>query len=142
MNSISDREASIFACFVETVVAPQPLLPPVSDTDAAAFFDRWMTLAPKANAAGLRAAIFAIEVAPLALGHRRRMRKLGRAERARYLQQLEKHKAAPIRQATKALKGIAFLCYYGDDGLMKQLGYDPDANVERGRRLRIAEGRP
>jgi hypothetical protein len=142
MNTITNREASIFACFVDTVVSPEPLLPPVNQTDAAAFFDRWLTLAPRANAAGLRAAIVAIEVAPLTLGYGKRMRKLDRQERARYLHQLEKHKAAPIRQATKALKGIAFLCYYGDDGLMKRLGYDPDANVARGRRLRVAEGRP
>jgi hypothetical protein len=76
------------------------------------------------------------------MGFRRRLRKLDARQRAAYLQRLEKHKSPTVRQATKALKGIAFVCYYGDDGLMKTLGYDADANLARGRALRAAEGRP
>ena len=45
-------------------------------------------------------------------------------------------------QIVKLVKGLAFLCYYGDDGMMKRLGYDADANVARGRELRAREGRP
>jgi hypothetical protein len=36
---------------------------------------------------------------------------------------------------------LAKLAYYGDDGVMRTLGYDPDAVVERGRRLRREEAR-
>ena len=39
---LSPREASIFACLADTVVAPEPVLPPVRETDAVEFFDRWM----------------------------------------------------------------------------------------------------
>ena len=139
---MTNREASIFACFADIVVSPEPFLPPVRDTDAVAFFAKWLDLAPKLNAAGLRAAVAALEMGPLALGYRRRLRKLPRAQRVDYLLALERHRAPPVRQAVKALKGIAFLCYYGDDAIMKRLGYDADANVARARALRIAEGRP
>jgi|SRR3954454_22555546 len=142
MRTISKREASIFACLTDTVVAPQPLLPPVAQTDAPTFFGDWVAKAPRVNAAGLRAALIAVELGPLALGFRKRLRQLDRGERARYLEQLEKHETAAIRQAAKALKGIAYLCYYGDDGLMKALGYDADANVARARALRAHEDRP
>jgi hypothetical protein len=136
------RETQIFTCFADIAVSPEPLLPPVESTDAAAFLSQWLDLAPKLNAAGLRAAIVALDLAPLGLGYRHRLRKLARADRADVIQRLEKHKAPAVRQAIKALKGIAFLCYYGDDSLMKRLGYDADANVARGRALRAAEGRP
>ena len=39
LESLTPREASIFACVCDTVVAPEPVLPPVRDTDAVAFFD-------------------------------------------------------------------------------------------------------
>jgi hypothetical protein len=136
------REAEIFNCFADTVVSPEPLLPAVKDTDAAAFLSEWLGLAPKLNAAGLRTALVMLEIAPRAMGFKTGLRKLNRADRARFLQRIEKHKSPQIRQLVKALKGIAFLCYYGDDGLMKRLGYDADANVARARALRAAEGRP
>lgn len=142
MRTLTPREASIFACFADTVVAPEPILPPVRLTDAVEFFDEWLTLAPRMNATALRAAVVALELGPLALGFRSRLRRLEPADRARYLHAIEKSKHAPVRQAAKALKGIAFLSYYGDDGLMLRLGYDAGANVRRGRALRAEEGRP
>ena len=92
---MTNREASIFACFADIVVSPEPLLPPVRDTDAVAFFAKWLDLAPKLNAAGLRAAVAALEMGPLALGYRRRLRKLPRAQRVDYLLALERHRAPP-----------------------------------------------
>ena len=142
MNVITGREASIFACLTDTVVAPQPALPPVAHTDAATAFDRWLERAPRLNATALRAALFAIELAPLALGHSHRLRRLPEKERADFLRGLERAKPPLIRQLVKALKSIAFLCYYGDDGILNRLGYDPDANVARGRALRVQDGRP
>ena len=139
---MTKREADIFTCFADTVVSPEPLLPPVKSTDAAAFLSEWLGLAPKLNAAGLRAALVMLDLAPRAMGFRAGLRKLNRADRAGFLQRVEKHKAPAVRQAVKALKGIAFLCYYGDDSLMKRLGYDADANVARARALRTTEGRP
>ena len=136
------REAAIFTAFADIVVAPEPLLPPVADTDAADFFEEWIATAPRLNAAGVRGGLFAIDAAPVAMGFRRPLRRLGRDDRVRFLQRVEKHRAPPVRQAVKAMKGIAFLCYYGDDGVLKTLGYDADANLQRARDLRSAEGRP
>ena len=139
---MTGRELAIFTTFADTVVAPEPHLPAIDRTDAARALDDWLARAPKLNAAGLRAAITMLDLAPLALGFRKRLRKLDAPQRARYLQKLETSPKLPIRQATKALKGIAFLTYYGDDGIMRKLGYDADANVARAQRLRAAEGRP
>jgi hypothetical protein len=139
---LSPRELSIFACLTDTVVAPEPVLPPVRDTDAAEFFDTWMRRAPRRNRAALRALLYLIELAPLAHGFRARMRRLPAAERARYLEAVEHSRVAVLRQLAKLVKGIAFLAYYGDDGVMLRLGYDAEANVRRGRELRAREGRP
>ena len=139
---MTSREAAIFTVFADAVVSPEPALPPVDRTDAAAALDDWLTRAPRVNAAALRAAINALDLGPLALGFRKRLRNLDPDQRASYLRKLETSSSAPVRQATKALKGIAFLTYYGDDRVMRTLGYDADANVARAKALRAAEGRP
>ncbi|MEX2196845.1 MAG: hypothetical protein WD844_16345 [Thermoleophilaceae bacterium] len=142
LRAISPREASIFACLCDTVIAPEPLLPPVNETDAALFFDRWMARSPRPNRLGLRALLHVVELAPLALGFRRRLRALGATERAECLSKVERRAPAPLRQLTKLVKGMAFLAYYGDDAVMLRVGYDAEANARRGRELRAAEGRP
>ena len=49
---------------------------------------------------------------------------------------------AEVRLLAKLVKGAAQLSYWGDDALMLHVGYDADANVRRGRELRLREGRP
>jgi hypothetical protein len=142
LTAITGREASIFACLTDTVVAPEPALPPVRETDAVAFFDRWMSRVPWLNRAGLRVALWVIELAPLASGRRRRLRQLPEPDRAGYLRELESAHRPEIRQVLKLVKGVAFLSYYGDDSVMRRVGYDADANVDRGRELRRLDGRP
>jgi hypothetical protein len=141
-TAISGREASIFACFTDTVVAPEPALPPVRETDAVAFFDRWMSRVPRINRIGLRVALWAIELGALATGHRRRLRRLAVPGRAHYLRQLERASRVEVRHGLKLVKGVAFLSYYGDEAVMRRVGYDAEANVRRGRELRRLEGRP
>ena len=142
LQVLSPREASIFACFVDTVAAPEPVLPPVAQTDAALFFDRWMAASPRPNAIGMRALLFAVELLPLTLGYGARFRRLPVADRVRYVEKVEHSPNRHLRQLTKLLKGAAFLSYYGDDAIMLRLGYDAAANVRRGRELRAREGRP
>jgi hypothetical protein len=142
LRVLSGREASIFACVTDTVVAPEPVLPPVRETDAVAFFDEWLALLPAPNRAGMRALLWAAELAPLATGFRRRLRRLDRAERTRWLRAVEHAAFAQVRLLAKLVASAAQLSYYGNDDVLGRLGYDAAANLERGRRLRAAEGRP
>jgi hypothetical protein len=139
---LTPREASIFACLVDTVAAPEPLLPPVAQTDAAFFFDRWMAASPRLNATGMRVLLHAIELAPRLLGYGGRLRQLPVVDRVRWLDAVERNPNPHLRQLTKLMKGAAYLSYYGDDEVMLRVGYDAESNVERGRALRAAEGRP
>lgn len=143
MKALSGREASIFACFTDAVVAPEPLLPPVRQTDAVEFFDDWMARSPRLNRLGMRALLYVLELSPLLAGPRRtRLRRLDRPDRTRWLNAVEKAPRAELRLVYKLVKGAAQLSYWGDDALMKSVGYDADANVRRGRELRAREGRP
>jgi hypothetical protein len=142
LRAITPREASIFACVTDAMVAPEPLLPPVRETDAVLFFDDWMARSPAANRIALRAALYAFELSPLLTGGRTRLRKLDSTGRARWLDAIEHVKQPQVRLACKLLKGAAQLSYYGDDRVLARCGYDADANVRRGRELRRAEGRP
>jgi hypothetical protein len=139
---LAPREASIFACLVDTVAAPEPLLPPVAQTDCAFAFDRWMAASPALNARGMRALLLALEVLPLAMGFGQRFRRLPAPQRARFVKAVERSSSKQVRQLAKLLKGAAFLSYYGDDDVMRRVGYDAAANLDRARALRIREGRP
>ena len=141
LRAISGREASIFACFTDAVVAPEPVLPPVRETDAVAFFDRWMSLLPRANRAGMRALLLAAELAPLA-SHGGRLRQLDRTRRGDWVERVEQSGNGHVRMLMKLMESAAQLSYYGDDAVLGRLGYDAEANLQRGRRLRAAEGRP
>jgi hypothetical protein len=132
------REANVFACLAETVIAPSGALPPLVRTDALDFLGRYLGAAPPLNRAGLRALLLAVEVGPLALGYGARLRRLDPAARVDYLERLDRGRLAPLAQA---LEMLAKLAYYGDDGVMRSLGYDADAVVERGRALRREEAR-
>jgi hypothetical protein len=140
LQTLSPREASIFACVCDTFVAPRPALPPVHETDAVEFLDRWLAMAPRLNRAGMRALLYAAELSPRAVGRRRRLRTLPEAERAAVLARLQRSRRA--RELVRLLQGIACLAYYGDDRIMRGLGYDADANIARARELRTREGRP
>jgi len=142
LTVLTPREASIFACLVDTVAAPEPVLPPVAQTDAAFFFDRWLAASPRLNAIGMRVLLHAAELGPWLLGYGGRLRQLSVPDRVRYLDAVERNRNPHVRQLTKLLKGTAYLAYYGDDDVMLRVGYDAEANVERGRALRAAEGRP
>ncbi len=139
---LSPREASIFACLADTVVAPEPLLPPVRDTDAVAFFDRMMGRAPRVNRVALRTLLYALETGPRLLGFGARMRSLTPEQRAEYLRAIEQNRLPQLRQLGKLLQGFGQLAYYGDDQVMLRIGYDAEANIARARAVRERDGRP
>jgi hypothetical protein len=140
--ALTPREASIFACLCDTVVAPEPLLPAVQETDAVAFFDTWLARAPRLNRIALRGLLYATELAPRLFGQPTRLRRLDVEGRAGALAAVEAVRTPQARQLVKLVKGMAFLAYYADDRVMLRLGYDAEANVRRARELRAREARP
>jgi hypothetical protein len=130
---MTGRELSIFACVTDTVVAPVAPLPPVHETDAAPSFAVALEAGPALNALALRAALLAIELAPLALGFGARLRRLSPAERERAFAKLDRGPLAPL---LKAVRSLADLHYAGDAGVMLLLGYDADAVVARAAEVR------
>jgi hypothetical protein len=142
LRALTPREASIFACVCDAVVAPEPLLPPVRETDAVTFFDDWMARSPARNRIGMRALLYALELSPYALRLGTRLRRLDRSARTRWLHAIERAPSAQVKLVAKLVKGAAQLSYYGDDRVLARCGYDAEANLRRGRELRLAEGRP
>ena len=142
LRALTPREASIFACVCDAMVAPEPELPPVRETDAALFFDDWMARSPALNRNAMRALLYVLELSPLALGSRQRLRRLDRAARTSWLKSIERAPHPQLRMVVKLVKGAAQLAYYGDDRVLALCGYDAEANLARGRELRIKEGRP
>ncbi len=142
LSALTPREASIFACVTDTVVAPGTVLPAVRETTAVEYLDRWLTGAPKINRLGIRALLYVAELSPVLTGGRRRLRRLDEPGRAAVLERLDHARAPQAKQIVKLVKGIACLSYYGDDDVMRILGYDADAVVDRARRIRAEEGRP
>ena len=142
LRVLTPREASIFACVTETIVAPEPLLPVVRDTTAVACFDTWLWHSPRLNRAGLRGLFYLAEIAPWLLGFGARLRSLPPGDRTAALHKAERSGLAPVRGLVKLVKSLTCLSYYGDDAVMVSLGYDAEAVVHRGRELRVREGRP
>jgi hypothetical protein len=135
---VSRREANLFACFAETVVDPGEALPPLAETDALRYLERLLDASPRLNRLGVRVALYALEVGPRLLGYGARMRRLPREQRLAYLDALAR---SPAALALQGIEVMAKLAYYGDDGVMRSLGYDPDAVVARAREVRLAEAR-
>ena len=95
------RERALVARYVHEAVAPAPPLPPVAATDAVAAFAAQLAAAPRLNRVAIRALLLA-RAAGVALG-----------------------------PAEEPLRALAHISYYGDLGVMRILGYDPEAVVRR-----------
>jgi hypothetical protein len=132
------REANVFACLVDTIVAPGGALPPLARTDAMQFLDGYLDASPPLNRIGVRVLLHALEVAPRLLGYGARLRGLPVERRLAFLDAVGRTPAGP---AVQGVEVMAKMAYYGDDGVMRSLGYDPDAVVARAREVRVAEGR-
>lgn len=124
MTVLSPREASIFACVADTLLAPAPPLPPILATDAVPAFDAWLARAPRINRMGLRAVLLILEIAPRLTRARRRWRRLPPAQRLAILERLGRRGAAG-RALVEALRASAAVSYYGDARVSALLGYVP-----------------
>lgn len=113
---LSRREASVFACLADTLLAPAPPLPPVARTDAVAAFDAWLARAPRVNRLGARALLLALAAA--------RWPRRGPAARLATMERLA-HRGAAGRGIVEALRAAAAVSYYGDPQVSELLGYKP-----------------
>ena len=114
---LSRREASIFATLADAVVMPVPPRAGVAGTDAVAGFDGWLARAPRLNRIALRASLVALGL---------RLRGMDRGQRAAALGRLGRSRVPVVPQLMEALRASAAAAYYGDAGVMRILGYDPD----------------
>jgi hypothetical protein len=107
---------------VEASVRPGDELPGVDRTDAVAAFDAWLRAAPRPNRVALRALLRAVA-------------------RGDVEQRIEAGRGV-LAEGARLLARIAAHCYYGDERVMRSLGYDAGAVAARGLALRRAEDRP
>ena len=121
--------------------APVPRLPPVDRSDAATFVDGLAAASPAVNRIGFRVILRLVDLAPIVRGHGRRFTRLSRQQRDDFLHGLDRSRWFLLRVTARLLKTITLMSYYGDSGVLRAVGYDPDANLARGRRLRGGEER-
>lgn len=141
LRVLTPREASIFVCLADLLVAAKPPLPEVSRSRAAFIFDAWLAKSPAVNCVALRGLLHVAEFAPFALGEHARLRRLSRMRRRAVIDRLARGATAG-RGLLDVARLFATIGYYGDDEVSRQLGYDADAVVKRGLRLRAEQARP
>ena len=122
-GTLSRRQASIFACLADTVLAPAPPLPPVGETATVASFDRWLSAFSPIARGGFGALLTGLELAPRLLSRRRLpWHALAPAERLRWLRLLET--TLPYGGAIgDAIRAGAGASYYGDPAVAATVGY-------------------
>ena len=142
VRTLGPREAEVFAGLADVYCHPAPPLPPVAQTDAIAFIDDLAAGSRRLNRIGFRLILRIVDLAPLARGQRARFHALGSERRLEFVQSLERSRWLLVKTLAKLLKTLTLVAYYGDVGVLRRSGYDPQANVQRGRELRAREGRP
>src|SRR4051812_1302836 len=126
---LSPREASSFARLADAVAMPVAPMPEVAATDAVAGFDGWLARAPRINRLVLRAALLGLGV---------RLRAGDRGARAEALRRLATTRVPAVAHLLEALRASAAAAYYGDEDVMRRLGYDARERVRHGRAVRAA----
>jgi hypothetical protein len=139
--TLKPREAAIFACLTDAYCRPSQSLPDVDRSDAAAFANELVRMSPRVNRLGFRVILRLVDLAPLLRGYGSRFNKLARRQRDEFLHGLDKSRWFLLRIASRLLKTVTVMSYYGDPLVLRELGYDPDANLARARALREREGR-
>jgi hypothetical protein len=122
--------------------APGRALPSAGDSDAATFAGELVSASPAVNRIGFRVILRMVDLAPILGGHGKRFTRLAHAQRDQFLRGLDGSRWFLLRTAARLLKTITMMSYYGDRDVLRGMGYDPDANLARGRALRSKEGRP
>jgi hypothetical protein len=140
--ALKPREAAIFASLADAYCRPSRPLPEIDRSDAVAFVNELVSMSPRVNRLGFRLILRLVDLAPLVMRrYRRRLIKLARRQRDEFLHGLDKSRWFLLRITSRLLKTITVMSYYGDPRVLRELGYDPDANLARARALRTREGR-
>jgi hypothetical protein len=137
-KALRPREAAVFAALTDSYCAPNR---PVGQSDATAFAQELAATSPAVNRIGFRIILRLVDLAPVAR-RGKRFTELGRAQRDEFLLGLDRSRWFLMRTSGRLLKTITMMSYYGDRDVLCELGYDPSANITRGRALRTKEGRP
>ena len=125
--------APVVEALCAAVVAPAPPLPPVAATDAVPAFGRLVAAGPPLHRAAIAVALVLLDLAPLALGERGRLRGLPPARRDAVVRRLER---SACGAAVRPLRALLHLAYCGDLDVLRLLGYDPSAVLARAREPR------
>jgi hypothetical protein len=141
-KSLRPREAAVFASLTQAYCQPEPAFPPLARTDAVAFIDAFAARSRALNRIGFRAILWAVELGPLVRGYGATFTRLAGERQAQFVRSLDRSRWKLVQIGFRLLKTLAVMSYYGDIGVLRATGYDPEANVARGRALRRAEGRP
>jgi choline dehydrogenase-like flavoprotein len=135
---LGPRETAIFIALTDAYCEPEGAFTPVRETDAARFMNDLLGASPRVNRAGFRVILALLDLTPLVRGYRRRFRKLGNVERREFLHGLDKSRFVLLPIASRLLKTLTIMSYYGDPQVLGWTGYDADATVARGRDVRRA----
>jgi hypothetical protein len=122
--------------------APAPPLPPVAETDAIAFIDYLVVRSPRRNRVGFKLILQLFEIAPVLRGYGAPLTRLSPARRTAFARDLDDSRWMLLRIGARLLKTIALMSYWGDAGVLRASGYDPEALIARSRALRREEERP
>jgi hypothetical protein len=140
-KALRPREAAVFASLTDAYCRPEPAFPPVAATDAVAFIDAFSARSRALNRIGFRGILWAVELAPLVRGYGATFTALAAERRAEFVRSLDRSRWPLLNIGFRLLKTLAVMSYYGDAGVLRASGYDPEANIARARALRRAEGR-
>jgi hypothetical protein len=142
LKTLKPREAEIFASLTDAYCRPEPVFPPVPDTDAVAFMDTLASESRWLNRVGFRLILRLVNLAPLLRGYGASFTALAVERRAEFIRGLDRSRWLLFKVVSRLLKTLAVMSYYGDARTLRMAGYDAKANVARGRALRKSEGRP
>lgn len=129
------RERAIVAALADGLVAPVAPLPPVAATDTVRAVEATLAAGPGVNRIALRAALHVLDRrAPRAAGQRGPLRALTPGRRVAALDAAARGRL--LGTLLEPVRGIVHLAYYGDLAVLRTLGYDPDAVLDRARAAR------
>ncbi len=141
-KALRPREAAVFASLTEVYCRPEPTFPSLAATDAVAFIDAFAARSRILNRIGFRVILWAVELAPLVRGYGGTFTRLAADRQAQFVRSLDRSRWQLLQVGFRLLKTLTLMSYYGDVAVLRTTGYDPEANIARGRALRRAEGRP